>query len=89
MKRTVAWFLRWLIYWASILEGLIGVVTLTALRPSLALKMAEKYSRYCFKAGLFDPQDYVDTREAERKQQRLCRNRYLVKMRRLNRKETR
>jgi len=39
------WFLKWLIGWAEILQGLIDVGSFTLLSPRLALWVAGKYCR--------------------------------------------
>ena len=39
------WFYRWLISWAALAQGLVGVLTLGVVRPKWELIAAKKYSR--------------------------------------------
>jgi len=39
------WFLKWLIHWGNLLQGIIGIASFNLLSPSLGLKMAKIYSK--------------------------------------------
>jgi hypothetical protein len=45
------YFLRWLIYWADLLQGILGILSFGFWHPNLALKMAEIYSMEIFQKG--------------------------------------
>jgi hypothetical protein len=43
------YFLKWLIYWCKIIDGMAGVITFGLITPSLTLAMATIYSRTKYK----------------------------------------
>jgi len=45
------YLLRWLIAWASLLDGIVGVLTLGFYQPSWQLEMARLYSRIAYRRG--------------------------------------
>ena len=46
MRYFIAWFLKWLVNWSKIIEGLIGILTLNLFNPSITLIMAKHLARY-------------------------------------------
>lgn len=40
-------FLKWLICWAKLIDGIVGIITLGFINPKLSFYMAVKYSKYC------------------------------------------
>ncbi|MBW2559247.1 MAG: hypothetical protein JRE40_00180 [Deltaproteobacteria bacterium] len=44
----VSYFLRWLISWAQIIDGILGILSLGFYISNLSLRMATYYSAYHF-----------------------------------------
>ncbi len=49
MKFIGLWLMRWLVSWAEVAEGIVGVLTLGAWSPCWALAASKRLSDYRFK----------------------------------------
>lgn len=48
------WFYRWLISWATLCQGIVGILTLGIIHPQWELTAAKFYSRARYHRRLFD-----------------------------------